>query len=488
MANLGNTAPATDAAAARKKTNKKMVLWVGFGIMGFMVIYLIMRSPDLGRGAMEQKIHARNEAALKDQYRAKVRNPKEASKHEYQNALDAIRAKRQAASDATISTNIQSGNLAGQVAPPGVQLPAPEPATNNQIEQADRYNHYSYRSARQRVESAGSGNGGNNGPAVRGVSGPSFVMYSVTAKGGSLNPIHALAINHGKNKTPAFVSTGNSNTAKADSQAQQQYAQEQAAQNNDPALVQARAQAAQASAQQAAMQAALKNQASPNAGGIDQNAQWLYRAQNEKVKADKPIMAEHGTGRYWIAPGTVINAVMVTAIDTRLPGQMVARVTGNVYDSRYGQFLVIPAGSVLQGTYNSSVKDGQHRVMATFTNLVTPSGGVVPLHNMTASDPIGNSGIPGELHTHFWTRMGVAVLYGAEASELDRLSQSTVISPNGTTTQNSMSAGAQIVSDAANQQLKEMFALGPNITVKPGVPVALVTEQGIEIPPIANTR
>ncbi len=488
MANLGNAKPATDAAAARKKSNKKMIIWGVFGAMGFMVVYLIARSPDLGRGAMERKIHARQEAALKTQYQARVRNPKQSAHQEYENALAAIRARRQAASDAAINTNIQRGNLATQVAPPGVQLPAPAPATENQIAQANRYNRNSYRYARRQVEGAGSGNGGHNGPAVRGVSGPSFVMYDAAAKGGSLNPLSALAINHGKNKTPAFVSTGNPNTSQADAQAQQQYAQEQSAQNNSPAIVQARAQAAQAAAQQAAMQAALKNQASPNAGGIDPNAQWLYRAQNSKVKTDKPIVAEHGTGRYWIAPGTVINAVMVTAIDTRLPGQMVARVTGNVYDSRYGQFLVIPAGSVLQGTYNSTVKDGQHRVMATFTNLVTPSGGVVPLHSMTASDPIGSSGVPGQLHTHFWTRMGVAFLYGAEASELDKLSQSTVISPNGYTTQNTMSAGAQIISSAANQQLKEMFALGPNITVKPGVPVALITEQGIEVPPIANTR
>ncbi|RGA36256.1 conjugal transfer protein TrbI, partial [Klebsiella pneumoniae] len=73
-----------------------------------------------------------------------------------------------------------------------------------------------------------------------------------------------------------------------------------------------------------------------------------------------------------------------------------------IYDSRYGRYLVIPAGSTLQGKYNSSVQEGQDRVLMVFDTLVTPAGGMVPLGNMSAADALGRAGLEGDLHTHFF--------------------------------------------------------------------------------------
>lgn len=60
--------------------------------------------------------------------------------------------------------------------------------------------------------------------------------------------------------------------------------------------------------------------------------------------------------------GTIISGALVTAINTDNPGVVIARVTENVYSSQDYSFLLIPEGSLLMATYNSSVSYGQKDV------------------------------------------------------------------------------------------------------------------------------
>jgi type IV secretion system protein TrbI len=46
-----------------------------------------------------------------------------------------------------------------------------------------------------------------------------------------------------------------------------------------------------------------------------------------------------------------------------LPGQTIATVTQNVYDSVTGNFLLVPQGSKMLGQYDSQVAYGQRRVV-----------------------------------------------------------------------------------------------------------------------------
>jgi len=302
------------------------------------------------------------------------------------------------------------------------------------------------------------------------------VVYTQPSKSGSLLPSTARAKQAYNN---AYTTKGYADQQKINQDCQ-----------GDPACVKAENEAQLAREQALAAQGKVAGAGGP-AAAADLNSNWLYRNRNAQVGVMKNLVAAKGKSLYWVAPGTVVNGVLESAIDTRLPGQIVVRVTNNVYDSRYGRYLVIPAGSTLVGTYSDEVKDGQHRVLVAMNSLITPSGGEIALGGMTLSDGLGRSGVPGDLHTHFFERMGIAFLMGLEADEMDRLSniQTVVQSPYGASgSQQGISSGGQIVVSAANEQIKEMFALGPNITVPPGVVVSLMTSQGIDIPPIANTR
>lgn len=58
-------------------------------------------------------------------------------------------------------------------------------------------------------------------------------------------------------------------------------------------------------------------------------------------------------------PGRVIPGVMLTGINSDLPGTIIAQVSQNVFDTGTGQQLLIPRGAKLYGVYDSRVVYGQ---------------------------------------------------------------------------------------------------------------------------------
>lgn len=71
---------------------------------------------------------------------------------------------------------------------------------------------------------------------------------------------------------------------------------------------------------------------------------------------------------------TLVPAALITAINSDLPGDVIAQVTEHVYDTVTGRFLLIPQGSRLYGRYDSVVSYGQERVLVAWQRLVLPNG------------------------------------------------------------------------------------------------------------------
>jgi type IV secretion system protein TrbI len=61
---------------------------------------------------------------------------------------------------------------------------------------------------------------------------------------------------------------------------------------------------------------------------------------------------------YEVKAGTIIPAVMLTAVNSELPGQILGQVRENVYDSDTGEHLLIPQGSRLVGLYDHHIVSG----------------------------------------------------------------------------------------------------------------------------------
>ncbi|MFA5964312.1 MAG: TrbI/VirB10 family protein [Sphingomonas sp.] len=109
-----------------------------------------------------------------------------------------------------------------------------------------------------------------------------------------------------------------------------------------------------------------------------------------------------------VAQGTLIPAVLESALDSTRPGPARALVQRDVrgFD---GSTILIQRGSRLIGEYRADLQPGQNRALVMWTRLVRPDGVTVALGS-PAADPLGRVGIKGKVNSHFFERFGMAIL------------------------------------------------------------------------------
>jgi type IV secretion system protein VirB10 len=185
-------------------------------------------------------------------------------------------------------------------------------------------------------------------------------------------------------------------------------------------------------------------------------------AHNERIKAGRlanPAMT--------VPLGTVIPAVLETALDSTRPGAARALVQRNVYGFD-GTRVLIPRGSRLYGEYEANLEAGQKRAAIRWTRLLRPDGVTVALDS-PASDPLGRAGIKGKVDSKFLQRFGGALLQsvldvgvGIAAS---RATDGVIVALPGST---------QNVHAANPQQIK------PTLTVRPGTSVSVFVARDLD--------
>jgi type IV secretion system protein VirB10 len=109
-----------------------------------------------------------------------------------------------------------------------------------------------------------------------------------------------------------------------------------------------------------------------------------------------------------VAQGTLIPAVLETALDSTRPGFVRAMVSRDV-PSFDGSQILIPRGTRLFGEYRADLGPGQNRAFVQWTRLVRPDGVAMTLDS-PAADALGRAGIQGRVDNHFLERFGSAVL------------------------------------------------------------------------------
>ncbi|MAO04764.1 MAG: conjugal transfer protein TrbI [Citromicrobium sp.] len=111
---------------------------------------------------------------------------------------------------------------------------------------------------------------------------------------------------------------------------------------------------------------------------------------------------------YTVPLGTIIPAVLETALDSTRSGSARAIVQQNVF-AFDGSRVLIPRGSRLYGQYEGDLKAGQNRALVTWTRLMRPDGVTIALES-DASDQLGRAGIRGRVDSKFFQRFGGALL------------------------------------------------------------------------------
>lgn len=102
---------------------------------------------------------------------------------------------------------------------------------------------------------------------------------------------------------------------------------------------------------------------------------------------------------YEVKAGTIIPLTLETAINSDLPGKITAVVKTDVYDSKTGSILLIPAGSRVIGQYSSDVSFGQERVQAVINRITLPNQKSINIGAMNLVDKLGASGVKDKVDT-----------------------------------------------------------------------------------------
>jgi type IV secretion system protein VirB10 len=169
---------------------------------------------------------------------------------------------------------------------------------------------------------------------------------------------------------------------------------------------------------------------------------------------------------FTVVQGTLIPAVLETAIDTDIPGNVRAVVSQDVR-SFDGSRVLIPRSSRLIGEYKAATQAGQRRAFLMWTRLIRPDGVSIALAS-PAADFSGQAGIGGQVNSHFFSRFGSAILMSilGGASSLATAGAGTVI----------VSGAGQSAASAAIQSSGNR---GPTIKVRQGEPIRVFTARDL---------
>lgn len=182
-----------------------------------------------------------------------------------------------------------------------------------------------------------------------------------------------------------------------------------------------------------------------------------------------------------IQAGTVVMAALLTGLDSDLPGQIIAQVKENVFDTPVGNLLLIPQGSRLVGRYDSHVTYGQTRALVVWSRLIRPDGTSIVLENLPGTDAAGFAGVEDEVDNHWGKVIGGALLSTLFDTGVEYVK-------NQTTDEKSL-AGAIADSGSSNaQKIGQMITqknlnIQPTIRVRPGFPVAIIVNKDIVLSP-----
>lgn len=166
-----------------------------------------------------------------------------------------------------------------------------------------------------------------------------------------------------------------------------------------------------------------------------------------------------------ITQGTMIPAILETAINTDVPGYVRAVVSQDVR-SFDGTRVLVPRSSRLIGQYQSGVEGGQKRAYVIWTRLMRPDGVSVALASPATSFD-GSAGLQGKVNNHFFERFGSAMLLSVVGG----------LSAIGTGGASLVLGGGESAAAAAVNQGNH---INPTLQVRQGEPIRVFTARDLD--------
>jgi type IV secretory pathway VirB10-like protein len=218
---------------------------------------------------------------------------------------------------------------------------------------------------------------------------------------------------------------------------------------------------------------------------LDQNQQdhkqsFINHESDPKIYSSTSLQTPRSP--YQIMAGTIIPVALVTGINSDLPGEIIATVTENVYDTVSGRYLLVPQGSRLLGQYDSQVTYGQRRVLLVWTRLLMPNGASIVLERLPGVDGAGYSGVEDGVNWH-WGR----IFAGAALTTLLGVNAQLVAANTNTNSGSIVIATRQSAQDSVNQVGQQItrknLSIQPTLTARPGLPLNVIVNKDVVLRP-----
>jgi len=197
---------------------------------------------------------------------------------------------------------------------------------------------------------------------------------------------------------------------------------------------------------------------------------------------DAEIYNPHGlqtpVSPYQVMAGTIIPASLVTGLNSDLPGQVIAQVTENVYDTPTGQHLLLPQGTRLLGRYDSDIDDGQSRALVIWNRLIRPDGSSLVIENLPGVDLSGQSGLRDKVDRHTGSLFKAAILSSvlSIAAELGTDEEDKL-------TEAIRAGGQNTINEAGQRVVTRALSRKPTLRVRPGWRLGIIVNRDMILSP-----
>jgi type IV secretory pathway VirB10-like protein len=178
---------------------------------------------------------------------------------------------------------------------------------------------------------------------------------------------------------------------------------------------------------------------------------------------------EPPTTPYILRTGSVIPGLLLSAMESELPGSIIAQVSQDVYDTPTGNYLLIPQGSRLIGEYSNAVQYGQARIFVAWQRIIYPDGSALDIGAMPGTDEEGEAGFRDQVDNHFVRLFGSALLMSAITGGITiSQPQNDPYSSQISTGQTLGAALGQQLGSATSALLERNLSIAPTLKIRPG--------------------
>lgn len=178
---------------------------------------------------------------------------------------------------------------------------------------------------------------------------------------------------------------------------------------------------------------------------------------------------DEAPAQYQLTTSHIIPTILLTGINSELPGPIVAQVSSNVYDTATGKHLLIPQGTKLYGVYSSDIVYGQASLMVAAQRLVYPDGKTRDLGSMPAADAAGSTGMRDQVNNHYVRIFGSSFLMSGITAGVAISQQNQSGNSLQPTARSALSESlGQQLGQTTSQMLSKNLNIAPTLIIRPG--------------------